>query len=60
MSERSADAPTILICERHGFFLHASIGVQIESSLLLLSRIWAGLLGCRRRRHGSRAPGGGP
>ncbi|HEX7269808.1 MAG TPA: hypothetical protein VF256_20625 [Streptosporangiaceae bacterium] len=29
MSERSADAPTILICERHGFFLHASIGVQI-------------------------------
>jgi hypothetical protein len=29
MSERSADAPTILICERHGFFRHASIGVQI-------------------------------
>jgi hypothetical protein len=29
MSERSADAPTILICAWHGFFRHVSIGVQI-------------------------------
>jgi len=29
MSERSVDAPTILICSRHGFFRHVSIGVQI-------------------------------
>jgi len=30
MSERSADAPTILICARRGFFRHVSIGVQIR------------------------------